>query len=259
MKLFVAILVLTIGCLGWSKDRPTRVKRPEVTSKDFDRLKEAIKTKSEKKTSDAISIILSKDPKNLKALNALAVLYMNTDKVGLARLVLERALQDHPKSAAVYNNLGVIEIKQYDLPKAINYFRKSMQLQKKNNFASANLASLFLKFGNYSSSIGPLEDSYDDSKRDLSRGREFSVQVANNYAVALARAGESEKAGRIYEKILDGKSNDTSVMLNYAILLVRDLKKRKESIRIISKIKFVAEDPGVLKVLRTLEKELDTL
>ena len=174
----------------------------------------------------AIRERLAKNPKDVKALNLLGVYYLKKKKLGLANFAFDKALLYEKKSPAVINNLGVIEIKRGDVRKAIVNFKRALSVEPGYKSSQTNLSSIFLDFKDYKSAIGPVEDSYDDLRRDLSRGSLMSVQAASNYAVALVGTGEAKKAKSIYEKILDSGSREIDVMMNYAILLSKVLKRK---------------------------------
>ncbi|MCB0390530.1 MAG: tetratricopeptide repeat protein [Bdellovibrionales bacterium] len=200
---------------------------------------------------------LAKNHKDAKALNLLGIYYIKQNKPGLARFAFEKALLYEKDIPAIINNLGVLEIKDGDIRKAIVNFKRAMSLSNGYKAAQTNLSSIYLDFKDYKTAIGPVEDSYDDLKKDLSRGSLMSVQAASNYAVALVGIGKPDKAKNIYEKILDGGSREVDVMMNYAILLSKVLKDKTESIKIFSKIKFASEDKDILNRVKELEKELD--
>jgi len=253
VNLIIVIVVMSMS-VAYAAGAPT------VSSSDLSNLRDAIKAKDSKKSRNAISVVLSKDPKNLPALNALGVMYFNSGKYGLARIVFERALKDHPnESSMLYNNLGVMEQRDGELEKAIAYFGKAIALDDENYSAKANLGSIYLDYGNSKGALPILKDAFIKTQRDISRGGKFAIKVANNYAVALAKEGKYDEASDIYNKLIDGKSRDTDAMVNYAILLVRDLKKKKDAIRLLSKLKLITEDKKILNQVSDLEKELDAL
>ncbi len=202
---------------------------------------------------------LAKDDKDLKALNTLGIYYLNKNEPGLAKLALEKAVSYHPKSPSIYNNLGVIEIKDGDQRKAIVNFKQATTLQPNYKPVLTNMSSIYLEYSDYKSAIGPIEDSYNELKGDLSRGQMMAVQAASNYAVCLTGMSDFKKAKNIYEKILDSGVRDIDVMMNYAILLVKIIKDKTESIKILSKIKFASDDKSVLDKVKDLERELDAI
>lgn len=246
------------GPESFSEDSEVSVssrKELEVTSDDIKRLSAAKESKSEENMLQAVSRILGKDPKNLQALNTLAVFYFENDKPGLAKIILTRALADHPNVPTLHNNLGIIFLKENKQRLALASFRKSLELKSNYSAGAANLASIYLEYKDYSRAIEPLEDAYKSTRSLLDKGEGYSVEFANNYAVALAGLGELDKAEDIYSDIIEKNSRNTTVLLNYAILLVERLNKSKEAMSIINKIKFVSDDRQVLRRVEELEKK----
>ena len=224
-----------------------------VSSAEYDKLKDAVKRKSEKLIVDAASRILAKDSKDLKALNALGVYYLKTFKSGMAKIIFNRALKDHPEERALHNNLALVYLAEDDLRSALSSFRKSIR-SSKYQLGTLNLSSILIKHYDFRRALSPLEDAYDEVESDLRRGRETAVNIANNYAVALMGMDEGRKAKRIFNKIVDGGSRDPDVYLNYAVLLVDLLGEKKDGQRILSKLQFMTEDKEILRLVKELEK-----
>ena len=208
---------------------------------------------------DSISNVLDQDSNHLEALNLLGIYYYKQRSPGLARLVFERAQSAHPKTPALHNNLGILELSEGDQRQAILQLKSAIALKSSYEVAVSNLSSIYLKYRDYKRALGPLEDSYRETKRDLSQGDEGAVRIASNYAAALTGSGDPKRAKSVYENVLDGKSRDIDVMMNYAILLVRVLKEKKEAVRVLSKIKFVSDNSQVLGKVKDLEQELEQL
>lgn len=200
---------------------------------------------------------LAQNPEDVKALNLLGVYYLKDKKFGLANFAFGKGLLYDKSSAAIYNNLGVVDIKKGDIRNAIVNFKKSLSFDPKYKSAQTNLSSIYLDFKDYKTAIGPVEESYEDLQKELKSGSTMAVQAASNYAVALLGLGDAKKTQAIYEKIMESGSREVDVMLNYAILLSQILKVKTESIKIFSKIKFTSEDPVVLNKIKELEKALD--
>lgn len=230
----------------------------KVDSKDFKALSDAKETRDEELFVRAVSKILGRDQTNLDALNALAVFYIEKNKLGLAKIILNRALETHPDEKALHNNLGIIYLYDGELRLAISSFKKAVGLNRNYRIGLANLGSIYLEFGDYLRAIEPLEAGYSLIKGDI-RGNKEAVEIANNYAVALVGAGEASKAKSIYEKILDSDSRNIGVLLNYATLLTKTLKDKSAARRAISRLKFVSDSSKYNKKAEELDKFLEAL
>lgn len=230
--------------------RPTQ----SVGSGDYKKLAEALEEKNEDVMVDAARNILSKNPQDLKALNALAVFYIQTDRPGMAKILLDRALKVKADSPALHNNKGVIRLREGDMRGAIVEFREAMSAGRGHQRAGTNLGSIFLEYKDYSRALVPLKDGYSELKKDLRRGEAQAVQVANNYALALMGSGDPDEAADVFETILDTETRNNDVMLNYAILLVDVLKKPGKAKDVLGRLKFISEDPAMLRKVTELEK-----
>lgn len=240
-----------------SQGTEVKVSPKSVDSSMIKQLSEARKSKSEAAIVRAASQILAIDPTHLETLNTLAVFYFETKRYGLAKILLRRALKDHPNEPALHNNLGVIYLTENEPRLALESFRKSVQLKSSYRLGATNLASIYLEHGDYQRSLAPLEDSYKATRSDLSRGADYAVEIANNYAVALLGAGDNSKAEDVFEVIAKSETRNPKPWLNYAILLTDVLKKKKDALRVISKLKFMTEDRDILKRVQELEKRIE--
>lgn len=232
---------------------PTEVTQ-KVSSDDIEKLSDARKSRSEAALLKVASEILAKDYKNTQALNALAVHYAEAKKYGLSKVILRRALKDNPDEPALHNNLGVIYLIENEPRLALDSFRKSIQSRSSYKIGATNLASIYLEHRDYARSLAPLEEAYKATRSDLSRGESFAVEIANNYGVALMGVGENARAEEVFEKLLDSNTRLMAPYVNYAILLTDVLKKKKDAMRVLNKLKLMTEEREILKQAQELEK-----
>ena len=214
-------------------------------------------TKNESAIIEAAARILGRNPDHLETLNALGVYYFQTKKFGLAKIFFKRALNQNKEEPAIYNNLGIVYLAEGDLKLAIDSFKKSLAARSGYSVGATNLSSIYLKYLDYKRSISPLEDAYRSIRSDLRRGTNDSVEIANNYAVALMGINENDKARKIFEEISSAGVRNPVPYLNQAILLVEVLKKKSDALRVLSKLKFMTNDSTVLRKVAELEKKLE--
>lgn len=231
-------------------------KKVEITQGDLKALSDARASKSEASLVTAASRILGVDSKNLQALNALGVFYFEQGKLGMARILFLRALQDHADNPALHNNLAIVYLAEDKQRQALSEFRKAMDLKSDYKIAAANLGAIFLEYKDFDRAVDPLASGFKAIKSELKSGTESAVEVANNYAVALAGLGKYDDAKDIYEDIVAGSARNPTVLLNYAILLVEKLKNYKEGGKLLSRIKFGFDDPKILKRVDALEAKI---
>ena len=187
------------------------------------------RTKKEGPIVRLVSRILNQDPENVQALNALGAFYLQSGKLPLAKIILTRALKKHPKNSALHGNLAVISLKEGKKEKAIAGFQKSLR-QRYNNYSSAgNLGALYMQAYENSLALEFLELAYGRAKRYLSLNHPKVLKTGNNYAVALARLGYFRKSEEVFQELIKKNPESVPFLLNYAILLGKDLKKKEKA------------------------------
>ncbi len=232
-------------------------KSAEVTKAELDELSAALKKRSEPQLVKAAAAILSKNPSHLESLNAMAVYYFEAKKYGMAKLLIKRAMKDHPKEPALFNNLGIIYLSEGETRSAIEYFRKSIAARADYRIGATNLGSIYLDYRDYKRSVSPLEEGYKAARSDVRRGDATAVEIANNYGVALMGTGENAKAEEVFSEIVSSSARNPVPYLNYAILLVEVQKKKNDAVRVLSKLKFMTDDREILRRVEALERKLE--
>jgi Flp pilus assembly protein TadD len=214
------------------------------------KLKEASANKDEAGVISAATQILGTDAKNLEALNALAVHYFNQGKIGLSKILILRAMNDHANNPTLYNNLGVIYLSEGKQAQALSSFRKALEIQPKYPFAAANIGSIYLEYKDYKKAVGILEPAFKAVKSDLRRGS-YSMDVGSNYAVALAGAGQLDDSKDVFKKLMRADDANINILYNYSILLIARMKDKSDGEKVLSKLKFIADD--------SMQKKIDEL
>jgi Flp pilus assembly protein TadD len=228
-------------------------------SDELKAMKKAFDEKNESALVPAAAEVLGKDSKNLLALNLLAVHYFNKGEIGLAKILINRALVDHQDEPALYNNLGVIYLAENRMRLAIGSFRRALELKKSYSYAAANLGAIFLEYKDYKKAAPALENAYEALRSDLQRGSKITKGIAQNYAIALGATGSADDAKSIYKDLMKIDDQNVSVVLNYAILLVEKLKDKDEGQKMVARLKFIADDGLTQKRIAELESDLSSL
>lgn len=254
------ILSLLVGCSSADKSKPdpksAAVDSSNVSSTkgedkqtlgSYKDLVRAIETNNKVEVERLVRGYLSKDEKDIKALNALGVYHFTQKKYGLAKLIFQKILQDK-SLASVHHNLGLVYLAESEEESAIVEFKKALNLDSSHVLASAHLGEIHLKYKNYEKALELLEFAYSVNKRN--------VALANNYAVALRATGDLDRARNIYESI-GGREKNVTVLLNYALLLGDGLKNVEKAKEIINKIKFLTTSPDIIKTANDLLKRLE--
>ena len=193
--------------------------------------------------------LLSVDEYDLKALCALGLYHMDRREYGASRIFFEKALKKHPDQAGLYNNIGVILLKEDNLESALLSFRKAYDIESTNPMVQANLGSIYVKYMDYVEAESLVQEVYTQMPNN--------TIVANNFAIVLRTQGEYEAAAGVYKKILSRDTRNIPTNLNYAILLVEYMKKYEEAQPIINKLEFLnPKGKYILAKIRDLKNKV---
>jgi tetratricopeptide (TPR) repeat protein len=253
MKVLLFTAALLSCVVRAEESGPMDAQTPErhlASGDTIKRLREASARKDEEGVVQAAVQILGEDAKNLEALNALAVHYYNSGKLGLSKILIQRALNDHQNIPALHNNLGVIFLTEGKQRQAIGEFKRALEIQANYPYASSHLGSIYLEFKDYKKAADSLGVGYEAMRSDLRRGS-YAIDIAGDYAVALSGAGDLDRAKDVFKKIMRADDQNPSTLYNYAVLLVARMKDKDEGEKIISKLKLVAPD--------SMQKRVDDL
>ena len=203
-----------------------KAKQLKLWLKQLESLK---RTRKERPILNVVSQILNQDPHNVQALNALGTFYLQSGKLPLAKIIFTRALKKSPKNSSLNGNLAVISLKEGKKEKAIVGLQKSLK-QRYNNYSSAgNLGTLYMQAYEDSLALEFLELAYGRAKQYLSLNHPKVLKIGNNYAVALARSGYFRKSEEVFQELIKKNPQSVQFLLNYAILLGKDLKKQERA------------------------------
>ncbi len=221
-------------------------------------LKALKRSKKEGQVVSLVSKILNKDPHNIQALNTLGVFYLRAGKTQLAKIIFTRALKKHPKNSSLHANLSVIALKEDKPEEAIKGFQKSLSYRYSNYVSAANLGTLYTKAYEYDQALEPLSLAYSRSKQLLSITHREVLKTGNNYAVALAWAGDFRKSEDIFEELIGKHPGSVQLILNYAILLGKDMKDKEKSYQLLQKADMMDKSGRYTRKIKAMRKYLKT-
>lgn len=221
----------------------------------IENLNKAVESKNEDDIVSASAAILSEDENDIYALNTLALFHYGKREYGLTKILLGRILDANKNHPVALNNLAVTYLSEGDLRKAIDHFRLSMRSDNDYVISPTNLASIYLEYQDYRRALPPLEEGYRLVKGGLGAKNKRSIEVTNNYAIALTGNEKIGDAEGIYEDLVEADGRNITVLRNYAVLLMRYAKKKDKALDQITRIKVYSTDKKVLKELKELEKE----
>ncbi|MBY0384837.1 hypothetical protein K2X05_06725, partial [bacterium] len=115
----------------------------QTSPKALSELSKAFQSKNQKELFNIAGQILSQNPNDAQALNALALHHIQKGEWGAARLLLERALEKNKDVAGLYNNLGVIDLREESLESAYLNFKTAYSKDSRNSNVLNNLGSIY--------------------------------------------------------------------------------------------------------------------
>lgn len=149
--------------------------------------------------------------------------------------------------AGLYNNLGVIDLREDSLESAYLNFKTAYNIDSKNSNVLNNLGSIYIKYLDYSKAERLVEDAYSFMSDSLS--------VTNNLAILKRSQGQYDESAKLYKKVLDKDPRNVPTVLNYAILLIEYMKKYDEGERLLNKLEFLESNEPYVRAKMT---ELNT-
>lgn len=225
-----------------SDDKPAP---PPVAVSMYASLNDAIKSQNDDGIQKAASDILMQNPKDIRGLNALAVVNYKKGRYEAAQYLLNKAIAANGNSSELYGNLGLVYLAKNDRKEAVKQFRKALQVNPQDAIAGANLGSIYIQEKDYNKASLALEIAVKKGLKD--------PKILTNYAITLAATGKTKEAADMYEKILKDNASNKEAMLNFAILQIEVLQKNKEGLDLLNRLKFVGAPLESRETIKSLE------
>ncbi len=224
------------------EDKP--VPQP-VAASMYSALNNAVKSQNDELIQKASSEILTQNPKDVRALNVLGLYHYRKGNFQAAQFLFSKAISFNPNVSELYGNLGLVELAKGDRRDAIKTFRRALELNPQDAIVGANLGSIYIQEKDFIKALLSLEIPIKKGMKDY--------KIMNNYAIALVATGKSKEAADIYENLLKDKQGQREVMLNYSILLIETMKKYKEGLDLLNRLKFVGAPAEARDTIKNLE------
>lgn len=194
-------------------------------------LVDAIKSQNDEQIYRISGQMLTQNPNDVKALNAMAMYYFKKGKIPAAKYLLSKAIAANPNAGEVYSNIGLVHLANNEPRDAIKAFGKALALNSNDGIAAANAGSIYVMEKDYNKAATVLAIAYNQGIKD--------VKTLNNYAVALTAVGKFDDASAIYTAAIKEQNNNRELLLNHAILLIDHMNKNKEGIETLNRLKFI--------------------
>lgn len=209
----------------------TNYKNESVFENASDGLDSAIKDQNQDLIFKFASQLLSTEPKNIKALNAIGLYYFKKGQNSAARYSFEKALEHHPDRSELHSNYGLVLKADGEQRLAVEEFRKAIDINESNLAANINIGTIYVRERDFAKALIALDKAYSIGHREN--------KFLNNYAVALVANRKFDQALEIYKLVTKSSESNKEALLNMAIVLIDHLEKYKEGLEIINRIKFL--------------------
>ncbi len=218
-----------------------------VSSSMYSALQEAIKNQNYDAIQKFSTEILTQNPKDVRALNSMALVYYKKGQMDAAQYLFNKAIAVIATSSELHSNLGLVYLAKNERREALKSFRKALEINPQDHIAAANAGSIYAQEKDYIKAALALEIPVKRGTKDF--------KILNNYANALVATGRVKEAAEIFEKIIKENPSNREVMLNYAILLIENMQKNKEGLDLLNRLKFVGAPQDSRDVIKSLENK----
>ena len=171
-------------------------------------------------------LILQKDPANVEAFRNLSRTYFAMGEYGMSQLCSEKARSLKDGDPGIYNNLGVTNLQQGDLPAAIEQFKTAIKIDPDNVEANLNLGYVALDSGDYALALTCFTAATTASPEN--------VDGLLGLAVSQRGVKDYESAARTYDRIIEMDPQNQLVYFNAATLhekYTKDFKRAKQMLQ----------------------------
>ena len=129
------------------------------------------------------------EPESRTAYISLGSMYVTQDRLTEAEKILRTALtkESYLSPSRIYHYLGVVYRKAGNYPAAIEYSRRALHLEKNDLTPLINLGIVYEKLGDYRKADNTFAEA-------LSAGLNDSVDLYNNWGIAVFKMGQTDRA-----------------------------------------------------------------
>ncbi|RZA10714.1 MAG: tetratricopeptide repeat protein, partial [Proteobacteria bacterium] len=107
-------------------------------------LVDAIKSQNDEQIARIAGQLLTQNPNDVRALNAMGMYYFKKGKVDAAKFLLNKAMVANPNVGEIHNNMGLIYLSNNERREAIKSFRKALDINGNDGIAAANAGSIYV-------------------------------------------------------------------------------------------------------------------
>ncbi|MDR1466136.1 MAG: tetratricopeptide repeat protein [Treponema sp.] len=158
-------------------------------------------------------VMIEKDPRDVEALNVLAMVYRKQSKLKDALGIFNEALELDQNRAEFYYHIAGIQILEGDLKAAFMAYAKVIEFDPSFAPAYNNLGVVYFESYEYNKAVNILRKGVSLSGKD--------PKLHFNYAIALSEVNMLSEAAHEYEAALELKPFWTSALNNLGVMQAR--------------------------------------
>ena len=226
----------------------------KLSEKDLSDIAFVVKSRKESQVLKVVSRILNKHPEHSLVINSLAVFYINNRKPSLGALILNRLKKQ--RNPSILNNLGIVSLRQGNLREAVSYFKKALDSSPSHAISQINLGTVFIQHKDFYNAYIYLKKAYDNVFDQWGLENTNTVNLLNNYGVALASLKRWNSALNVFTKLSKQPSPSSKVLLNKAIVLAEGFTDQKSRNEVQSLVNELALSSNSVRFKKKLDKIL---
>ena len=228
---------------------PRGAKKPQLPDSLGKPLLEALQSQNVPEIIRTASAVLALYPKDIKALNALAMAHYRNGRHTMAKFFLNKAIKLSPEHSALHSNYALVLLAQGERREAMQAMKRALSIDPKDVVANANLGSMYAKERDFQKALPLLELA---ERSGISEPR-----ILHNYGAALAVKGEHQKALELYRKVLDREPSSKETVLNLAILQVIHLNNMSGGRESLDRLKAMSPPAEWRNLIKDLENRVE--
>jgi tetratricopeptide (TPR) repeat protein len=188
---------------------------------------------------------IRKDPKDAASLNSLGGVYFRQAEYGKAIECYKRAMDVKPDDVESVNSLGYAYYTQGNYPKALELYQKGLSMRPKDADVLHNLGNTYYKTGAFQKAVEHYQSSIDLNPKNFN--------ALHNLGKTYIKLKKYQEALACYQKIVDANAADGVVYVDMA-LAYGLLGDRDKAVEILKQAKKVYEDRGDENSVRQIDE-----
>lgn len=218
--------LLLCSCQGGLQDsRTSRAKKLEIANINTQLGISYMQNQRYDDAEDKLTRAIKKDPRNIDALNAMALLKSRTNQKELANYYFRRALKSEPNNPIVNNNYGQYLCSNSSFAQGINYLKTASENYKKNAKSIA-----FFNAGICAKMMGELDMAISYMKQAINKSPNYVNGIVELSSLMVMKQ-DYQQAANLLERF-NKLSMPTSLSLYTGYLISKKKGQTNESKRL---------------------------